>query len=170
VLQIIPAQRFKLAVHRETRATNVFLLEVAPGGPKLDETPAWNMRLGAGTCQPGRHGIVCEMMSMPELAWWLQQYGVAPIFDRTELKGVYDFILHSSPGAAQAPVEIKVWAIQDQVKSLGLTIKQRKKTTEVLVVDHCEKKPIKNSASPAERSTRVSSSPRLWAAPSAASP
>src|SRR5580692_6233249 len=45
-LQVHLAQRFKLAAHRESRVMPVFLLEAAKGGPKLDETPAWNRHPG----------------------------------------------------------------------------------------------------------------------------
>jgi uncharacterized protein (TIGR03435 family) len=34
--------------------------------------------------------------------------------------------------------------MQDQLKSLGLTIEQQKEPVEILIVDHCEKKPVGN--------------------------
>ncbi len=151
LLQVILAQRFSLAMHRDMRVANVFLLEVAKGGAKLDETPAWNRRLGAGACEPHRSWITCQTMSMPELAWRLQNEwpGVSPVLDRTGLAGVYDFTLYDKNlfglGVQKgSPIGFKVQSLQEQLKSLGLTIEQRKEPAEFLVVDHCEKKAIEN--------------------------
>lgn len=166
VLQVFLAQRFKLAAHHETRTMNVFPLELAPGGPKLDETPSWNVHGGTDGCEPRPGGnFFCQMTSTPELAGLLERewLGVEPILDRTGLKSVYDFIVENPHkfdlGAKRdAPVAFKVQAIQDQIKSLGLTIEQRKEPIDVLVVDHCEKNPSRISLE--ERSSRSCSAPR----------
>src|ERR1700748_3383446 len=96
LLQIILAQRFKLAFHRQMRVIDVFLLEVGKGGPRLDQTPAWDKR--GPECENRPSGPpLCRAQSMPDLAWRLQNEwpGVAPIFDRTGLTGTYDFNLQS---------------------------------------------------------------------------
>jgi len=149
-LQVHLAQRFKLAAHRQSRVMPVFLLEVAKGGPKLDETPAWNRHPGTGACEPRRKRSVCRMMSMPELAVRLQNgSGVAPVFDRTGLTGVYDFSLYSLkiwglPSNSPTPVKFIAQSLQEQLESLGLTLRQSAEPVEILIVDHCEKKPAGN--------------------------
>ncbi len=154
LLQIFLAQEFKLAVHPDKRAMRVFVLEVAPGGPQLDETPAWNRSGGVqpGTCKnrgAGKYrpaGEICEATSMTELADRLQKewWDFPPVLDRTGLTGIYDFILPSLlnfSGApdVQYPFQFTVMSVQDQLKSLGLTVEQRKETVKVIVVDHVEK-------------------------------
>ena len=88
---------------------------------------------------------------MPDLAWRLQNEwpGIAPIFDRTGLPGTYDFDLesfrHFDLGVQKdSPIVFKVQSMQDQLKALGLTLEQRKEPVEILIVDHCEKKPVGN--------------------------
>jgi uncharacterized protein (TIGR03435 family) len=149
-LQIILARRFKLAAHRQTRVMKVFLLEVAPGGPKLDQTPAWDKR--PSDCEGASFAFqACHAIPMPALAWRLQNEwpGIAPIYDRTGLTGTYDFDLDNirrfNLGVQKnSPIKFKVQSMQDQLKSLGLTIEQQKAPVEVLIVDHCEKKPVEN--------------------------
>jgi uncharacterized protein (TIGR03435 family) len=150
LLQIILAQRFKLAFHRESRKMTMFLLEVAKGGAKMDQTPAWDKR--APVCEPVPSGLrACHATSMPDLAWLLQNEwpGIAPIYDRTGLSGPYDFDLDSlsrfTLGVQRdSPIKFKVQSMQDQLKSLGLTIEQQKGPVEILIVDHCEKKAVEN--------------------------
>jgi len=95
ILQTALAQRFKLAFHRQSKTMNVFLLEVAPGGAKVDQTPAWDKR--TPECKPTPGLRACHATSMPDLASQLQNEwpGIAPVFDRTGLTGVYDFSLYS---------------------------------------------------------------------------
>jgi uncharacterized protein (TIGR03435 family) len=156
LLQMFLTQRFKLAVHQSTRAMQVALLEVAPEGPQLDETPAYNRTGKPGACAYRRAsryrpaGQVCQAISMPDLAERL--YGeewpkALPLLDRTGLKGVYDFILPNAGqffalGSRGYQTWLAVPSIRDQIKSLGLTIEQRKERVKVIVVDHCEKKPV----------------------------
>ncbi len=149
ILQTALAQRFKLAFHRQMRVMNVFFLKVAPGGAKVDPTPAWNK--SEPECEPSLNGRACRATSMPDLAWRLQNEwpGIAPIYDRTGLTGVYDFSLYSaslfSLGVQRdSPIVFKVQSMQDQLKSLGLTLEQRREPVEILIVDHCEKKPVGN--------------------------
>jgi uncharacterized protein (TIGR03435 family) len=149
ILQTALAQRFRLAFHRQTRAMNVFLLKAAKGGAKVDQTPAWDKR--EPECEPTPGLQACHATSMPDLAWRLQNEwpGIAPIRDSTGLPGTYDFDLESigrfSLGVQKdSPILFKVQSMQDQLKSLGLTIEQQKQPVEVLIVDHCEKKPVGN--------------------------
>jgi uncharacterized protein (TIGR03435 family) len=86
------------------------------------------------------------------LAWRLQSLDwprVAPILDRTGLAAAYDFTLESirrfsTNVTRDSPVVFMVQTMQDQLKSLGLTIEEHTEPTGILVVDHCEKKPVQN--------------------------
>lgn len=145
LLQVGLEQQFHLIVHRESRKMTAYLLELAPGGAKLDPTPSWNLGRGPGTCDYHRSGEVCERMSMVDLAHQVESSwpGVAPVFDQTGLKGAYDFELGRIARAAADMGSNLQW-LQFQLKPLGLTIRQHKQPVEVIVVDHCAKKPVTN--------------------------
>lgn len=146
ILQEILAQRFRLVVHRETRMMKVYAMEAAKTGAKLDETPAWDKR--DPDCDRGPYGAqFCHRISMAALASRLESAYLGPIVDRTGLRGVYDFELLALTGFTMgagggAPVQFRAQAMNDRLKSLGLTIRERTEPVEVLIVDHCEKSPL----------------------------
>lgn len=141
ILQKILAQRFGLAMHKETRVMKVYAMEVAKGGAKIDETPSWDQR--PPDCDAGQY---CHGVSMAYLAWRLQGAYLGPILDRTDLKGRYDFKLPPRDvsririGDFQ-PIQFRVQDMNDRLKPLGLAIREMSEPAEALVVDHCEKKP-----------------------------
>lgn len=105
VLQDFLAEEFKLEVRRQRRVMNVYGMEAAEGGPKLDQTPTWDHRPGecegkkhrALAGRPAKADLICRGTSMAGLAWLLEsQYfatglNIRPVIDRTGLPGVYDF-------------------------------------------------------------------------------
>jgi uncharacterized protein (TIGR03435 family) len=145
-LRNLLADRFQLALHRETREQPMFELVVAKGGPKLHEsTEGKNLiQKGIGTLKGQSVGL---RMLVINLSNELQH----PVTDKTELAGTYDFELKWTPiiPAGQSlgapppadPDRPEIFtAIQEQ---LGLRLEARKGPVEVLVIDHAER-PSKN--------------------------
>jgi len=160
MLQTLLAERFKLAVHQETKVVPVYALEVGKGGPKLQESAAGDS--AAKGCkrenpnEPNRLGIriACSKMTMADLADELPNRAGAyidlPMVDLTGLKGAYDFKLVWTPKAAlegrKAPDGTVITepagglsvfgALQAQ---LGLKLEHRKHPMPLIVVDRVER-------------------------------
>jgi uncharacterized protein (TIGR03435 family) len=95
MLQNLLAERFHLAVHRETKNGSGFSLALVKGGLKIhpDETAGkqvWNSRRGK---------IVAERVSMAKVAESLTGFLGGPVVDETDAKGVYSFTLEWTPNA-----------------------------------------------------------------------
>jgi uncharacterized protein (TIGR03435 family) len=125
MLQTLLAERFKLAVHRETKQLPVYALVLAKGGPKMKEVeapaipevpPAGSMPVPPGMIR-GRGGEPPRMASGPgvrmmvtpagrQLAGYMTMAGLANVLsnaldravvDETELKATYDVNLSWTP-------------------------------------------------------------------------
>jgi uncharacterized protein (TIGR03435 family) len=165
MLRTLLADRFKLAVHTETREMPVYTLTRARGdrlGPKLQQSdakcaeeaknffpgalgfppPCGDFRLGAGM-------LVARGVSMAALARLLAERADRPGLDRTGLEGVYDLELEwsSDLGLRQAPPgsagagELTAdglslfTALQEQ---LGLRLEPGRGPVDVIVIDRAE--------------------------------
>jgi uncharacterized protein (TIGR03435 family) len=159
LLQNLLADRFQLKFHNEKRDLAVYVITVAPGGPKLTQTTAGPddpSGMGFGGVG-GSQGVTAQgrNLTMPDFAMWFQS-GVTdrPVVDQTGIKGRYDIRLKWTPDdsqfaqfggsgfhvppasdAADAPPNLYT-AIQEQ---LGLKIEATKAPDDVMVVDHVEK-------------------------------
>jgi bla regulator protein blaR1 len=132
--------RFHLATHRETKQTQVYLLFVAKGGPKL---AAHNDGSGSGTRKAcGR--LTGKRLTMDTIATVLSRQFERDVLNRTGLPGKYDFQLDWTPdsgpcpappdsdgGPAVSPPSIFT-AIQQE---LGLKLESSKGPVEFLVID-----------------------------------
>jgi uncharacterized protein (TIGR03435 family) len=115
MLQALLADRFKLALHRDTKDHAIYALVVGKGGPKLKpaEVTAPELPPNGPLPPPGRGPIPrgAMMMTMDGSGMHLKASsatlaGVAeaisrfterPVVDETEIKGQYDFDLVFSP-------------------------------------------------------------------------
>jgi uncharacterized protein (TIGR03435 family) len=144
-MQALLADRFQLAVHRETRDLSVYTLIEAKGGHKLHLSPAPES-MGQNPFQmPGRGQMVGTQVSAEMLAKVLSNQLDHSVQDQTGLKGVFDFKLEWEPDSS-APAEARTGpglftALQEQ---LGLKVESRKAPVEVLVIDRVESKPKEN--------------------------
>jgi uncharacterized protein (TIGR03435 family) len=142
MLQALLGDRFKLALHRESKAMNSYELTVAKNGPKLRKSD------GEGKSSHSGNGLraTFEKTSMQELAEELAVIVRAPVTDRTGLSERFEFAMDFSgffvPGATldDLPAFINT-AIQAQ---LGLKLESRKAAIEILVIDHAERVPSEN--------------------------
>jgi hypothetical protein len=121
------AERFHLAVHKESRILPVYAMSVEKSGIKFREaTP------GVEHTDPVFGSYSGSKITMAVLAQYLTTAVGTPVTDSTGLTGVYDVTLRFQSIPA-LPV-----ALSDE---LGLRLDKRKAPVEVLVVDHVENLP-----------------------------
>jgi uncharacterized protein (TIGR03435 family) len=141
MLQGLLADRFKLEVHRETKALPGYALVIGPNGSKLQEAkpgdkPSEGPSLGYQLGQ-----LSGQRIPMAELAELLSDWLDCDVLDRTGLKGEYDFTLKWKPFQGEAHMlnasePSLSAALQEQ---LGLKLEPAKNPVEVLIIDHIEK-------------------------------
>jgi uncharacterized protein (TIGR03435 family) len=130
MLQALLADRFKLAVHHETRETTVYALVLAKNGPKLQRSAPdaqYSMRMGPA-------GMSATKMSIHNFADTLSGYARRRVIDKTGLQGDFDFKFDWSPTDPNSPSIFT--ALQEQ---LGLKLEAKKGPVEFLIIDHAEK-------------------------------
>lgn len=164
MLQNLLAERFKLALHRETKASAVQELRVAGHGPKLKpasrDPKSRPGMLAELVAQDGARRITARSQTIDQLADQLSSPALmahqsgGPILNRTGLTGTYDFVLEYAATASEldtmkrsgfpdaagkaAHLPDLSGALQQQ---LGLKLQSKEEPLEMLVVDHCEKQP-----------------------------
>jgi uncharacterized protein (TIGR03435 family) len=161
MLQAMLADRFKLAVHRETNVVPIYELTIGMNGPKfkpVEATALVDIRqkhpdavtLNGGAIvatgpNPGQERLFG--VTMPGLSTFLSNMAGRPIHDKTGLAGKYDitYELELPPtaqegaGMAVSPdfFSSQIFSIvQDQ---LGLRLRAAKGLVESLVIDHVER-------------------------------
>jgi uncharacterized protein (TIGR03435 family) len=142
MLQALLADRFKLRLHRETRPATVYQLTVAPRGLKAKEADP----SGDSGTDNGRGRLTVLKSSMGRFAEVLSRQTDYPVVDRTNLPGLYDFVLEWTPEEAHAagdsaPPPSLFTAIQEQ---LGLKLQSGKVPIEFLAVQGAERLPTEN--------------------------
>ncbi len=146
MLQQLLVERFKLAIHRETKDLPKYALVVSKNGPKMKAASpgGTDMRSGFGH-------VEASNISMSGLAEKLSSLLSRPVFDETGLTGGFNFTLDFTPETPEQTPNDKIetaangpsifTAVQEQ---LGLKLESRKGPLEVLVLDHIEKVPTEN--------------------------
>jgi uncharacterized protein (TIGR03435 family) len=135
MMRTLLAERFHLAVHRETRTLPALVLEVAKGGPKLEKAEGGDAVTDAG------HGrLTLKNTTLDGLAERLARITGRPALNRTGIQGVFNMQLTytpepENPNLPGNPPSLFT-AIREQ---LGLRVEAKKTPVEVLVVDHAEK-------------------------------
>jgi uncharacterized protein (TIGR03435 family) len=164
-LQTLLRDRFKLAVHRETKELPIYELVVAKGGFKLQpvkegscvpfdaekfRAPGTNPMDFCGYGGFGRGFYEASTVSMADLAYALPMAVGRTVVDKTGITGVfrihltYQFVSPPTapPDGAGNPASaddagLSIFtALQEQ---LGLKLESSKGPVEVLVIDHVEK-------------------------------
>jgi uncharacterized protein (TIGR03435 family) len=163
-LQALLADRFKIAVHAETKDAPIYALTIAKGGPKLKESkpsdalpagippgaavrgPDGAVPRGSMMRMSGPGNLTAPAMTTTQLATMLSQQLHMTVVDRTGLTGSYDFSLQWTPdnlpppppGAeASAPGGPSIFtAVQEQ---LGLKLDSTRGPVKTLVIDHIER-------------------------------
>ncbi len=149
-LRALLADRFQLAVHRETKDQPIYALVVSKNGAKLKEVKEPGPRQGMSMNRGRLEGFAAPMEMLGTV---LSNAMGRPVVDKTGLPGKYDFVLEwtPDPGAdaraqgfgdgitepAPAPGGPTIFtALQEQ---LGLKLESQKGPVENIVIDRVEK-------------------------------
>ena len=146
--QALLADRFELALHRETRQLPTYSLVVAKGGIKIHAVePGQSSTSG----RPGH--LEATRTSLRKLCDLFARMVGQPVTDDTGAEGVFTFTLDWTPDETQRltppdenatanPSGTSLFAaLQEQ---LGLKLEGKKGPVEILVVDHMERAPTEN--------------------------
>ena len=165
MLQALLADRFKLAVHHDSKELSIYALVVAKNGPKLrqakpDDTYPNGIKgpdgiARAGMMRMGRGQLTSQALPLSELARLLTSQLDRTVVDKTGLPGNYDFTLQWTPDESQGamfrgpdtgpqgsapPPDASgpslFTALQEQ---LGLKLESQKGPVEIYIIDHAEK-------------------------------
>ena len=143
MMRTLLAERFKLAVHRETRELVAYTLVNEPGGPRVravtsDEPADPNpfKMSDSGT-------LVGTRVTADMLATVLSNQLGRPVHNTTGFSGAFDFTLRWAPDTGVAPGDGQdrpslLTAIREQ---LGFRLVARRTPTDVVVIDHVERTP-----------------------------
>jgi uncharacterized protein (TIGR03435 family) len=167
MFQKLLADRFKLALHRETKELPVYALVIAKNGPKLKEAkPGDTYANGlkgldgkpaghAGMMMWGRDRLTGQVITIASMVPPLSQQLGRTVQDRTGLTGNYDIELHWTPdnaaGSIMGPPRDRAASDSGAAaespepsfftaiqEQLGLKLESRKAPVGVLVIDHAE--------------------------------
>jgi uncharacterized protein (TIGR03435 family) len=161
MFQGVLADRFKLALHRETKELPVYTLVVAKNGPKIhavDEGDCPEVPTQQNPCRSLRNTkfgqLTGEKAPMAAITLMLAVYTGRTVLDKTGLKGSFSFTLDWTrylepppsrggdqplPAGAFDPASVEPaisTALQEQ---LGLKLESGKGPVEILVIDHVER-------------------------------
>src|SRR5262245_61875245 len=91
MVQTLLAERFKLALHRETRTLPIYDLLVAKNGPKLMVAKP-DANQGSTSSRGGTEGVTMTSpsLSMQSFADFLGRQLDRPVYDRTGIQGNYE--------------------------------------------------------------------------------
>jgi uncharacterized protein (TIGR03435 family) len=136
MMRALLVERFGLKFHFEKRESPVYAMVVGKSGPKLKESTADQLSVTVRSAQ-----LTVAKATMDRLAIQLSSSMDRPVFDKTGLRGFYDFTLDwtsdfgGPPTADSNGVDIFT-ALQEQ---LGLKLEPQKAPIEMLVIDHAQR-------------------------------
>jgi uncharacterized protein (TIGR03435 family) len=143
MVQTLLAERFKLAVHWQTRQLPVYALRIAPGNSKLKPSnPDKDPPVGSIGCpvdDPHCHiGFCCGSTTMIVLAGLLSHTLERPVVDRTGMTGSYYFgvLKWAGDDSSGSSLPSLFALLRDD---FGLELKAERGPVPVLVIDHAEK-------------------------------
>ena len=144
MLQTLLAERFHLELHRQTKEMACYLLVVAKGGPKFQESKTE----GESDIQPDprRMSVAVRRVPVAQLVDLLSRMFQTPVVDLTGLTGRYDITLDIAKyipqsGEKMDPLGIIQAGLQEE---LGLKMESKKYPVDLLIIDRAEKAPVEN--------------------------
>jgi uncharacterized protein (TIGR03435 family) len=149
MLQALLADRFKIAIHRETKELAVYALIVDRNGLKLG--PAEGFGTSISSSPKGRS--MRANTTMKSFAGMLSNFMDRPVVDMTGLSGGFHINLdwapddmRSTPGGDEGKVAEGAAGptVFTALHEAGLKLESRKAPVEILVVDRAEKVPVEN--------------------------
>ncbi len=142
MLQALLADRFKLAVHHETKEIPAYALMQGKNGPKLTRSTdadksTFGMRRQTDPNGQISNKIVGRKVEMRDFAFLLLMTARRPVIDRTGLTGEFNFDLEFAPFDSDTPADSTApslfTALQEQ---LGLRLETTKAPVDALVIAH----------------------------------
>ncbi len=140
MMETLLADRFKVALHKQTKETQAYVLVIGKGGSKLVESKSE----GESDMQADQKKMQVTIVRTPLSPLTEILYGIlrTPVVDETGLKGKYDITINMmkylsmGDGGAIDPIGLITTALQEE---LGLKLESRKVALDLLVIDHAEK-------------------------------
>lgn len=136
MLKRLLEERFKLAVHRETKEQKVLTLVVAKGGPRLTRSE----ETGGSSGTIGPAGLKVRAATMATLAGMLKYPAHIEVVDRTGVEGIYDIELQWRKDDGADGPDLYT-ALQEQ---LGLKLEPGRAPIDTIIIDHAERIPVEN--------------------------
>lgn len=142
MLQLLLTDRFKLAIHSETKTIPAYVLEVDKKGPKLEKAEGGDSVTSTSTGNNGQVKIVLKNTDMDAFAQRLARNLDLPVVNQTGIKGIFNFTVHwtpdtTAPTKQEAADDVSIFtALPEQ---LGLRLRSAKAPVQVLVIDHVER-------------------------------
>jgi uncharacterized protein (TIGR03435 family) len=146
MMRALLAERFKLAVHHDTRELTAYTLVTEPGGPKV-RVVTTGESAGPNPFKMTDSGtLIGTSVTADMLATVLSNQLGRPVQNTSGFTGRFDFTLQWAPDTAALPVDAAnrpslFTAIREQ---LGFRLDARRTPTDVVVIDHVEKTPSEN--------------------------
>jgi uncharacterized protein (TIGR03435 family) len=159
-------ERFKLKTHRDTKEMPVYELVQAKGGIKAEPSKEDEGSRPRMQMENGGDGIMkmkASAMTMPGFSDTLAGMTGRPVFDKTDLKGGFDFDIDipmqdmngpmvriepgpGGPGGGSnpAPDSNPGGSLFTSLQKLGLKLEAKKGPVDLVVVDSAEKVPTEN--------------------------
>jgi uncharacterized protein (TIGR03435 family) len=149
LLQQLLADRFKLAVHHESKDLPAYALLVEKSGAKLQKSTPDHLHpngMGGGRVTRSRAGhFELEGFSMPGFAAFLTNFNFfgRTVEDETGLTGYYDLSLQWDPSdasvAASSPASSGPSIFTALKEQLGLKLESTKTSLDTIAIDHVER-------------------------------
>lgn len=155
MLRALVAERFKLAMHRETKELPVYALVLSkPVVSKKGTRLAAAKTGGEGTMRVVNGALEFRSMSMAEFADRLpaRPFGVdRPVVDHTGLQGAFDFTMKLAENDVELKQSLERREMEHDssmftvpLQELGLRLEAQKGPIEILVIRRAEKVPVEN--------------------------
>ena len=145
--QILLAQRFKLAFHKDTKEMPAYVVTVAKGGHKLKQSEGEGEMDVKPSAAGNRMAANFTHVTLGQLSEMISSPLQAVVVDQTGLQGSWDFTLDMSSFMMTQPTGIEDavnMVIQAANEQLGIKIELKKLPAELLIVDHAERVPVEN--------------------------
>ena len=152
MMQTLLQERFKLALRRQTKDFQVYVLVPGKNGAKVQESASE----GETSIETNQRQMSVTVRRAPvaQLVEMLSNVLRAPVVDMTGLKGRYDVSLNVAKYAADmaaqgksvesTPMDPQALISVVLQEELGLKLESKKMPLDLLIVDHAEKSPVEN--------------------------
>ena len=150
MLRTLLAERFKLAVHRDSKEMTALVLTVGKDGHELKAVDTE----GSPRFEAGNEKVKGKGATVAQLADFIARELRVPVVDRTGLAGRYDYVLDIAPyfseesrkamGPNSPPPDANAIVAVAMQKELGIKVEAKKVPVEIVVVDRVEKTPTEN--------------------------